>query len=400
MDFNRRLKAIKIKLMRSEEFGLLGGVAMHGNTIITTEIPIAATNGRDCYYNPEFLAKQIGNGDRGVGFIMVHEWMHKAAMHLVVYKNLYKKNAKLAGYATDYWINDKLVMADPTGRLIQMPTDINGNKIGLHDPKYRNWTVTRILKALEEEASDEDEDQNGQGEAGKGFDEHKWEEAAAIGTEEVAALGEEITQAIRQGIHAGQKAGAGALGDSLGLGELVTPKIDWRVQLRSFMNSTCRKKTHSSWRRPNRRFLHLDMILPSLESKGIKEIVLARDASGSMYMDNRLNKVTSEMVNLVGQLNVDKIHVIDWDGAVGNHDIYTSATLAKAPKVRTVIGGGGTSPSCVPEYLAANKIKPDCVVMLTDGEVSNWGKWTVPVLWAIVNNVKITAPIGRTVNIT
>jgi len=402
MDFERRLKAIKIKLMRSEEFGLLGGVAMHGSTILTTDVPIAATNGRDCYYNPEFLCTKIGNGDLGVGFIMVHEWMHKAAMHLVVYKTLAKKNAARSNQATDYWINSKLVMADPTGKLIQMPTDIDNKPIGLYDPKYHDWTVTRIYKALEEEAKDEDEGEGGEGgeEGGQGFDDHKWDEAEAIGTEELAKLGEEITQAIRQGIHSGHKMGEGSLTDSLGLGQLVTPKIDWRVQLRAFMNSTCRKKTQSSWRRPNRRFLHMDMIMPSLVGKGIKEIVLARDASGSMHMDDRLTKVTSEMVNLVRQLSVDKVHVIDWDGQVGSHEVYTSDTLAKAPAVRNVRGGGGTSPSCVPEYLKANGIKADCVVVLTDGEIRNWGKWTVPVLWAIVNNVKITAPIGRTVNIT
>jgi len=403
MDFERRLKAIKIKLMRSEEFGLLSGVAMHGNTILTTDVPIAATNGRDCYFNPEFLCTKIGNGDRGVGFIMVHEWMHKAGMHLVVYKMLAKKNANRANQATDYWINGKLVMADPTGKLIQMPTDKDNKPMGLYDPKYHDWTVTRIYKALEEEAKDKQEEKgratSNTPNGGDGFDAHKWDEAEAIGTEELAELGEEITQAIRQGIHAGHKMGAGSLTDSLGLGQLVTPQIDWRVQLRAFMNSTCKKKTQSSWSRPNRRFLHLDMIMPSLVGKGIKEIVLARDASGSMHWDDRLPKVTSEMVNLVRQLSVDKIHVIDWDGAVGSHEVYTSDTLAKATKVRHVAGGGGTTPACVPEYMKDNGIKPDCVVVLTDGEIGDWGKWATPVLWAIVNNVKITAPIGRTINI-
>jgi hypothetical protein len=49
---DRKFKAIKIGLMRSKEFGLLRGVAMHGKTYLTTDVPTACTNGRDCWFNP------------------------------------------------------------------------------------------------------------------------------------------------------------------------------------------------------------------------------------------------------------------------------------------------------------------------------------------------------------
>ena len=44
-------------------------------------------------------------------------------------------------------------------------------------------------------------------------------------------------------------------------------------------------------------------------------------------------------------------------------------------------------------------IKPDCVVVLTDGEIDDWGNWTVPVLWGIANHKTLTAPMGKTINI-
>jgi hypothetical protein len=64
-------------------------------------------------------------------------------------------------------------------------------------------------------------------------------------------------------------------------------------------------------------------------------------------------------------------------------------------------GGGGTNPACVPKYLKDNGIKPDCIVMLTDGEVfDNWGTdWPAPVLWVIVDNPKVEAKVGKTVHV-
>jgi predicted metal-dependent peptidase len=191
----------------------------------------------------------------------------------------------------------------------------------------------------------------------------------------------------------------GGLKDALGLEELIIPKVNWRDALRMFMNSTCRKKERSTWRRPNRRFLHQDIVMPTLEGNSINEIVLARDTSGSMFCKDRLVKVSSEMVGIVETLHIDKIHVIDWDGKAEHRGVFSSDTLKTAPVIKNVIGGGGTDPTCVSDYLIEHRIKPDCVVMLTDGEVNSWGNWTVPVLWAIADNANATAPLGKTIHI-
>ena len=57
------------------------------------------------------------------------------------------------------------------------------------------------------------------------------------------------------------------------------------------------------------------------------------------------------------------------------------------------------------EHNVANKnraqIKPDCIVMFTDGETFNrWGdNWPAPVLWVIVENPKVMAGVGKTVHV-
>ena len=398
MKAERKFKAIKIGLMRSPPFGLLRGIAMYGNTHLTTEISTACTDGRDEWYNLAFLFEEIANGDKGAAFVLAHEWMHKAAKHFYIYKALEKINQQIADIALDVWINDRLVTADPNAVYIEFPVDKDGNRIGIHLPEYHDWSVKTIFYDLLEKAKDNPNGGSVFPEGGGGLDDHDWEGAKKLSKEEQKQVEGDINEAVRQSIH-GMRAGAAGLHDALGLGELVTPKVDWRVALRIFLNATCRKKERSTWRRPNRRFLHEDIIMPTLEGNSINEIVFARDASGSMYFENRLAEVTSEMVGICNTLNVDKIHLLDWDGSVEYRGVFTSDQLKNAPELKTAMGGGGTTPQCVVDYMEKEGIKPDCVVVLTDGEINDWGNWTVPVLWGIANRKTITAPMGKTINI-
>jgi len=63
-------------------------------------------------------------------------------------------------------------------------------------------------------------------------------------------------------------------------------------------------------------------------------------------------------------------------------------------------GGGGTLVECVPAYMKNKQLKPECVIMLTDGCVSSWGVWDVPVLWVVAGNEGATAPVGKTIHVT
>ena len=409
----REFKSIKIGVMRSEPFGLLRGVMMLGETTFTDEIPTACTNGRDEKYNLDFWFETVSNTRKGLGFAQVHENFHKVAKHMLIYQSLFIQDPRLANMACDYWINGRIIKADPDGLIVEMPRDKDGKKIGLHDTKYDGWTVKRIFNHLKQEQDANDSGDTGEGEGegegeggsvspeDGGFDSHDWEGAKELTKAEREELGEKIDEAVRQGIHVGQKAGSGSLADALGLKDLITPKVDWRIHLRTFMNTTCQRKEQSSWRRPNRRFLHQDIIMPTLEGRSIRELLVARDVSGSMYWEDRMTKVTSEMLGIAKLLDIEKIHVLDWDGEVakGGHTTYSSRELESAPELKTVHGGGGTDPACVSKYIDEVQLKPDCIIMLTDGEINNWGSWRHPILWAITNDRPMTAPVGKTINI-
>jgi hypothetical protein len=50
--------------------------------------------------------------------------------------------------------------------------------------------------------------------------------------------------------------------------------------------------------------------------------------------------------------------------------------------------------------MSAQGITPQAVIVLTDGYLgSDWGTWTVPVLWCIIDNASRTAPNGTTVHV-
>ena len=400
MDKNRQFKKVKIMLMRSDKFVRLSGIMMMGKTTMTTDIPTACTDGRNEMYNPEFIWQFT---EKMVGFIIIHENMHKAGRHLTTYKKLVDiYGFKMVNIGLDLWINSRIKKADPNEELVAMPY-LDGKQVGLYDVKYDGWTVLQIIKDLKQEQEDKpDQGESGEGgEGGGGFDDHDWEGASEMSEEEVKKLGSDIKQAIRQGQMAAKKmgVGTGAGSDLLGLNELVASKVNWKQQLQEFASSTCTAKQESSWRRPNRRFLHQGIIMPTLISESITELVFTRDASGSMHFGDRLTKVTSEMVAIAKALRIEKIHLIDWDGAVGYYEEFTADTFQYAPSIKNVHGGGGTDPTCVAAYLKEKQIKPDAIIMLTDGEINNWGNWESPILWVIANNTKITAPVGKTINL-
>jgi predicted metal-dependent peptidase len=86
---------------------------------------------------------------------------------------------------------------------------------------------------------------------------------------------------------------------------------------------------------------------------------------------------------------------------VAGHEEYTETDVPNIVSSTKPRGGGGTSPSCVSEYLNEKKIQPECVIMLTDGYVGNdWGsEWTAPLLWVIVGGADYVAPNGKTIHI-
>ena len=390
----RRLQKAKISLMRSEKFALFSGILMVGRTTIDENLPTAATNGRDERYGREFVKKLK---DPEIAFVVMHEGMHKAYRHLTTWRKLYDENPRMANAACDYVINLQLKDLDPEERIISMPMyregEHKGKVMGLVDEKYRGLNAKQVFDLLKQEQRD--------GGGGEGFDEHEWDGAGELSDEEKTKLAKDVDQALRQGLMAHQKlVGKGTGGLSRDIEDLLAPKVDWREVLREFVKATCRAKDTSSWRRVNRRFLSTGVYMPSMIGEKVGHLVIGIDTSGSVGQ-RELAEFLGEVKGIAEEVNPDKVDLIYWDGAVAAHEEYEGTAVANIVSSTKPAGGGGTSPSCVSQYLKEKKIEPECIIMLTDGYVgTDWGgEWTAPVLWVITGGNKVMAEIGKTIHI-
>lgn len=385
----RKLKTARIALMRDDKFKALSGVMMLGKVEVVDNIPTACTNGRDELYGRAFIDKL---DRKALAFVNAHEVMHKAYRHLTVWRKLYEEDRKLANMACDYVINNMLVQLDPNQTVIAMPRDENGRLICLYDPRFNGMNAKQVFDILKQEQQDGDGPRGG---GGEGFDEHDWEGAAEIPEEERKQLEEDIERALRQGLMAGTADG----NLERGIGELLKPQVDWREELREFVKSICAGRDNSSWRKPNRRFLHSDIYLPSMVSERVGEIVVGIDTSGSIGGDI-LTAFLSEVKSIAEDVHPEKLHLLYWDHSVAAHEVYDEGSMSSLVESTKPRGGGGTAPSCVSTYLKDKKLNPECIIMLTDGHVgSDWGgSWDAPIMWVVINNKSATAPMGKTIH--
>ena len=387
----RRLSKVKISIMRNPKFALWSGLMTVGKTSVVEDIPSACTNGRDEQYGREFIKKL---DDKELAFVVLHETLHKAYRHMTTWKRLHDEDHHLANLACDYVINLQLVDMDKDELLLAMPKRPDGKPLGAIDERFRGMNAKQIFDILKEEQEE------GGGGGGEGFDEHDWEGASSLSEEEKKQLEKEVDQAIRQGIIAEQKVvgkGGGRMGRDLA--DLVEPKVDWREVLREFVKATCNAKDTSSWRRVNRRYLSSDIYMPSLIGERVGHLVIGIDTSGSGG-NKELGEFLSEVQSIAKDVHPDKVDLIYWDGEVAGHEEYSASQVDSIIDSTKPAGGGGTDPTCVMEYMKEKAIKPEAIIMLTDGYIGNWGdEWNAPILWTIVGNNRDYAPVGKTIHV-
>lgn len=388
----QRLQKTTMDIMGMDEFIALSGVLMIGKKSVVDGLPTACTNGKDEMYGKDFVESL---NDPELRFLMLHECYHKMYRHLTTWEHLHKDNAQLANMAMDYVINVKLFDTDANRHgWIKMP------ECGLLDEQYRGMDVAQVYKKLKQDPPPSGGSGGGQGGSGtgsgQGMDEHDWANAQEMTAEERDALAREIDEAIRQGAAVAGKLGSG--GDRL-LSEVLQTKQDWRELLREFVTSTTAGKDFSTYRKVNRRFVGMDLLMPGSISEAVGDIVVAIDTSGSIG-GVELAHFMGEVTGICEQVRPSRVHVMYWDTEVCRHEVYLQDELDDLVKSTKPAGGGGTMVECVTPYMRERNLKPECVVVLTDGYLGgDWGTWDVPVLWAINGNKRATANVGVTIHI-
>jgi len=375
----QRVTKSHIAIMRSKEFCMFAGVLSVGKVKFTDELPTAATNGRDVMYNPEFI-KTLD--DKELNFVVLHEALHKVYQHMHLWQKLFKENGQLTNMAADYVVNYAIHEADEHSEIAKRPDS------ALFDIHYANMTTKQVFDMLKKNSQFIS--------IQAGHDTHDWEGAESLSDEEVKQTAKEIDQALRQGEIIRSKMQGNK---NRAINEILEPKVNWREQLRDFVNATCRNKDRTSWKRPHKRFIGHDIYMPSMIGETIGKIVVGIDTSGSIG-DKELNEFLTEVVAICDDVSPSSIELLYWDTHVAGHETYNQGDYSALVQSTKPAGGGGTHVGCVNQYIKDKRIEPEAIIILTDGYVENdfGGNWEYPTLWAITTK-HITSPHGKTIHI-
>ena len=412
LNAEERLSKAIVAIMGSPKYTALAGVLMLGEKTIDEDVPTACTNGRDEKYGRAFVDELTDAELRG---LVLHENYHKLYSHLTTWRHLYDIDPQLSNVACDYVINLK-IMDDNKDGFATLPEG------GLIDEKYRDMDTAQVFNILRKEQDEQptgedgdndsqDNESEGDGEQGDGsttgsqntavgegtgFDEHDWEGAQELSTEEQRELARDIDEAIRQGaLAAGKMGGTG----SRDLDALLQPQVDWREVLREFVQTTCAGSDYSTYARPNRRLMSQGIVMPSGISEQVGELVIAIDTSGSIGQ-LELTAFLSEVKGVCDTVKPDKVRLLYWGCSVVGDESYDMHELEQLTTSTKPKDGGGTDVRCVTQYMAEEGIKPQATIVLTDGYLfGGWGDWTCPVLWAILDHETALPEVGKAVHI-
>jgi predicted metal-dependent peptidase len=367
VDFANLISASLLRLrMKSPFFGTL---AMFARFVSCTTIPAAATDGRDIFFNPEFLKSLPSKQQDG---LLLHEILHAALLHPL---RLGEREPELWNIAADIIVNGMILRQSG----FELPPG------GLRDEKIEHLSVEEVYELLRSSRSvdpsttganryqlaDLDLLAPDSGDPSTG---------AAAGTNKQRIDREALTahwrQALQQATTIARTTQWGKLpiGIDRELESILNPQLDWRSYLWRYL-----VRTPTDFQGFDRRFVGRGLYLEALQSESVR-VYVAIDTSGSVAQQT-LGLFISEVQGILGaypHLECD-LYYVDCD-AYGPYPLTIDSTLP------TPEGGGGTS--FVPFFDRVSETWDEhtqaICIYLTDG----YGEFptpvpTLPTLWVV-----------------
>jgi predicted metal-dependent peptidase len=357
--------------------------------------PTAATNGRNFYYNTEFVKKL---SVKKLEFLFGHEILHCVFDH---FGRVGSRDRMLSNIAQDYAVNQILV----DERIGEKITEVQI----CYDPKYRGKAWEEIYDELYEKAEkipmedllkqlgdllDEhiNEDGSSPGKEGEGKDGKGGK--PGMTKEEAQAIKDEIKEAM---IQAAAAAGAGKTpaGIQRMIKDMTEPKMNWREIVNQEIQSIVRNDY--SFTRPNRKSMHSGAILPGMKEATTIDIGVTIDMSGSIGQEDA-TIFLSEVKGIVDQYEDFKINLWCFDTEIYNWKQITHDNSYELMDYEPQ-GGGGTDFMANWEFMKEQGIEPKKLIMFTDGYPC--GDWGDPdycdTIFIVKGNTQAEAPFGQTV---
>lgn len=358
-DAELALSKAKINLLIGKNKSAFIATIVYGlKTIITEDVPTAATNGTDLFLNPDFFLSLNPNEQLT---LVAHEAYHVALSHVL---RLGDKNMKVWNIATDFAINLMLKKAGFTA--------IRG---WLCDDQYEDMGADEIYQQLLQNAEKlpeaPDHLRKPTDEKGNVVDE-------AIAKQKLDKL---VAKAATQAKMAGENFGNMPGDLQRAIDAILNPKLDWRTILMNYLSSLA--KEDYSYRRPNKRFMP-DYYLPSLHSESLGSIGVAFDASASVS-DEDFAIFKGEVALIESMMQPEAIDVISFDTQLQSRHLLKRGESINDIEFR---GYGGTS--LRPVFNHFNKNKPEVLIVFSDLECTQWTEQPdYPVIWILVGHYAV-----------
>jgi len=386
-----------VGLLRDEPF--FAALSRRLEKVATTSVPTAGVrfNKDRCrfelYYNPAFMADIYEQDEKYVKGVLLHEFYHIILLH-VTSRMPDGKMSKKWNFATDLAINSELTVFDrdfeapsgyvvessllpldkaliPTvGPFVQMAPHLSAEEYMtlLPDTEGANDEGMEGLPSQGQGDPDGESQGNQSGESngnqpgdgdGNGFDDHSdWGDSD--GTDEKRKIAEErLKDAIKEAYVEAQSRGFGSVSSSMRktIKEVITPKVNWRSILRSFVKASQRADRTSTIKRLNRRYAYIH---PGKKAKRQAKIAVSIDQSGSVS-DSMLAAFYAELEKLA---QLAEFTIVPFDTEVSTEHVHVWKKGERHTKTRYMCGG--TCFNAPTKWVNANSF--DGHIVLTDME--------------------------------
>jgi predicted metal-dependent peptidase len=295
------------------------------------------------YYNPDFTKTLTSHQLRAV---LKHEALH-ILLHHIDRAHFYAYNNKAYNIAADMAINCHI-------------EGLPGNAffpktLGFPEHESADWYYEKLPK---------DGSEDGKGELVDSHDE--WAE----GDQDI--IGEKIRAIADKAIKEQEKKGWGDVAGNLAAKIIAAnkPVVNWKKEVRYFINQIVLMGRKGTRMRPNRRWGYSN---PGTKKDFVSSILVAIDTSGSVS-DELLRYFITELNGMISHVKVD---LIQFDTQVyGKPEPFE-----KKKNELNIVGRGGT---CFePPILLADELHYDGLVMFTDGYAPFPTKPKTRVLWCV-----------------
>jgi predicted metal-dependent peptidase len=356
-------------------------LAMHARFVERTDIPTAATDGRDVFYNAEFLGNlTLGELDG----VLLHEVLHAALGHVT---RRGSRDPQRWNIAADIVVN---------GLIDEQGMELPGSP--MRDPNLCGYSVEEVYTLLPADQSQQsvehdlleapagppsltkasgDGGEDGDGSPNDGTSSSK-RSPGRPSVDDAKSLERHWRAATSQAAAVARGGGKGQLpaGVERAFALRDYPKLDWRSVLWRFMASTA-----TDFATFDRRYMYQGLYLETLEDQNLR-VAVCVDTSGSIN-EELISALMTEVQGVLRAYPGLSCTLFFADAELyGPYDITSDSELPPAQ------GGGGTDFRPFFEHLKSDPPggePPSVGIYMTDG----FGDFPAdeprfPVLWAIV----------------